>query len=91
MQQNPSPQPDDVGKPRTRSKRKRMFRIEYRYPKWDQRTGEYAEGKMSEWEVWGKYHTEAARDQALDNLHRKFDHSDWRMRWEFRTEPEKAP
>lgn len=91
MQQNPSPQPDDVGKPRTRSKRKRMFRIEYRYPAWDQRSGVYSEGKMSEWVVWGKYRTVEERDQALDNLRRKFDHSDWRMRWEFRPEPTKAP
>lgn len=91
MQQNPSPQPDDIGKLRTRSKRKRMFRIQYRYPKWDPHTGRYFKGEMSAWEVWGKYRTVEERDQALDNLRRKFDHSDWRMRWEFRPEPRKAP
>ena len=84
MQQNPSPQPDDVGKLRTKSKRARLFKIEYRYPRWNAHTGAYDERKMSEWTVWGKYRTDQERQQALDNLRRKFDHGDWRMRWEFR-------
>lgn len=58
--------------------------IECRFPRWNARSGEYDERKMSEWAPWGKYRTEEERGRTLENLRHKFAHSDWRLRWEFR-------
>ena len=87
MQQNPSPQPDDVGKLRTKNKRKRLFGIQYRRQNW-WRFSATAQREWTEWAHWKSYRTAEERDRALEVLSRK--HAS--IRWEFRAEDEvRAP
>lgn len=68
MQQNPSPQPDDVGKIYSSKQRKpKPFAIEYRRAKTD-------------WAYWKAYSSIEARDQALDGLIRKYSNIGYKFR-----------
>lgn len=74
MQQNPSPQPDDIGKIYSSKQRKpKPFAIEYR------RMRDVDEPK-TEWAHWRSYSSIEGREQALDGLIRKYSH----IRYEFR-------
>lgn len=70
MQQNPSPQPDDVGRKAGKNKRPRPWIIEWKWPAhWHKGDGA--------WMTYRSYRTEAERDHALEKFQRESAASTW--------------